>query len=87
MLIGVQRAELDNRILSALVELGWGVKASELVDHLRTAQRHVIGRLQALKRRGMVTYERDGASPSAAGIWAVSERGGQVASQVTAVPT
>jgi len=59
MLTGAQRSELSDSILSALVERGRGVKASELAEHLRQfTQRDVVGRLQALRRRGMVTYEQ-----------------------------
>jgi hypothetical protein len=57
------------RILSALAEPGWGVKASELAEHLRQYKlRDVVGRLQALKRRGMVTYERGGESSPCGGL-------------------
>ena len=81
MLTAPQRTELNCRILSTLNELGQGVKASELAEHLQVAQRDVVGRLQALKHREMVTYERDGNAPSAAGLWAVSEQGRQMVSQ------
>jgi hypothetical protein len=82
MLTGAQRSELSDSILSALVERGRGVKASELTEHLRQfTQRDVVGRLQALRRRGMVIYERGGESPSAAGVWIVSEQGRQVAAK------
>ena len=78
MLTGALRSELDSRILSVLVDLGRGVKASELVAHLRQfTQRDVVGRLQALKNRGLVTYERSDESPSAAGMWVASEQGRQ----------
>lgn len=80
MLTGPQRAELNHRILSTLTQLDQGVKASELAEYLQTAQRDIVGRLQALKRREMVLYERNGSAPSAAGLWAVSEQGRQAAS-------
>jgi DNA-binding transcriptional ArsR family regulator len=84
MLTGAQRSELSDRILSALVERGRGVKASELAEHLRQfTQRDVVGRLQALRRRGMVTYARSDESPSAAGVWIVSEQGRQVTAEIT----
>ena len=84
MLTGAQRSELDDLILSVLVELRQSVTASELAAHLRQfTQRDVVGRLQALKRRMMVTYERGGESPSAAGVWAVSELGRQVTAETT----
>ena len=80
MLTGALRSELDSRILSVLVDLGRGVKASEVVAHLRqVTQRDVVGRLQALKNRGLVTYARSDESPSAAGTWTASEQGRQVA--------
>jgi hypothetical protein len=83
MLTSTQRSELNHRILSTLTQFGHGMKASELGEHLwQFTQRDVVGRLQALKRQGMVTYERDSESPGAAGAWAVSGRGRQVASQV-----
>ena len=91
MLTGAQRSELDDLILSVLVELRQSVTASELAAHLRQfTQRDVVGRLQALKRRGVVTYERGGESPpfgdlrpSAAGVWTVSEQGRQVTAEIT----
>ena len=86
MLTGAQRLGLSDRILSILVELGQGVSASDLAGHLReVTQRDVVGRLQALKNRGLVTYARSDESPSAAGTWTVSERGRQAVSQVVIV--
>jgi len=82
MLTHPQRTALNQRILLTLTQLGQGVKASELAEHLQLAQRDVVGRLQALKRREMVTYERNSYSPSAAGLWAVSDQGRQIASQM-----
>jgi DNA-binding transcriptional ArsR family regulator len=77
-----QRSELNRRILSTLTRVGRGMKASELSEHLwQFTQRDVVGRLQVLKRQGMVSYARDGESPSAAGVWAVSDRGRQAANQ------
>ena len=82
MLTGTQRTELNYRILTTLNQLGRGVKASSLAEHLQVAQRDVVGRLQALKRQEMVVYERNGSAPSAAGVWAVSEQGRQAANQM-----
>lgn len=83
MLIGTQRTELNYRILSTLIQLGQGVKSSVLAEHLQVAQRDVVGRLQALKRREMVAYERNSRAPSAAGLWTVSKQGRQSVSQMT----
>ena len=75
---GTGRAKLDHRILTALAERGWGVKASELAGHLNVGQRDVISRLQSLKRRGAVRYDRDEHYPGAAGNWSISEQGQQI---------
>jgi Mn-dependent DtxR family transcriptional regulator len=79
MLTATQRTELNHRILSTLTEFDRGVKADALAERLQVTQRDVVGRLQALKRREMVTYERNGGAPSAPGLWAVSEQGRRTA--------
>lgn len=85
MLTHPQRTELNHRILSILTELGQGVRAAVLADYLQVTPRDVVGRLQALKRREMVTYERNGSVPSAPGLWTVSKRGRQMVSQMETV--
>jgi DNA-binding IclR family transcriptional regulator len=70
-----QRSELDRLILSALSEWEQGVTSSVLARQLDVPHRVVVGRLQALKRRGSVTFDRDDAYPSAAGVWSASEGG------------
>jgi DNA-binding IclR family transcriptional regulator len=85
MLTATQRTELNHRILSTLTESDQGVRAAALAQRLQLPQRDVVGRLQALKRREMVTYERDGSTPSAPGLWAVSEQGRQMVSQTDTV--
>ena len=82
MLTGTQREELSYRILSTMTELGQGVKASALAENLQAAQRDVVGRLQALKRRGMVVFMRDATQPYAAGHWSLSEQGRQAIDQM-----
>jgi DNA-binding MarR family transcriptional regulator len=82
MQTSTERTELSPRILQALIELGRGIKASELAECLQVPLRDVVGRLQALKRRGLVTHERNSEAPGAAGLWAVSEEGQQVATAV-----
>ena len=69
----IQRSELDRLILSALNEWGQGVTSSVLARELGVTHRVVVGRLQALKRRGSVIFDRDDAYQSAAGVWSVSE--------------
>jgi DNA-binding MarR family transcriptional regulator len=86
MLTGTQREELSYRILSILIELDQGVKASALTEHLQVAQRDVVGRLQALKRRGMVVFVRDATEPYAAGHWNISEQGRQAIDQMAPSP-
>lgn len=83
---GTQREELSYRLLSTLTELGQGVKASALAERLQVAQRDVVGRLQALKRRGMVDYERDATQPYAAGHWSISELGHQAINEMAPSP-
>jgi predicted DNA-binding transcriptional regulator len=83
VLTGPQRTELNHRILSTLIELDRGVKAFELTAHLQVAQRDVVGRLQVLKHRGMVTYKRNSRAQSAAGLWVISEQGRQMVGQMT----
>ena len=70
-----ERSELDRLILSALNEWGQGVPSSVLARQLDVPQRAVVGRLQALKRRGAVAFDRDETYPGAAGVWSVSEGG------------
>ena len=86
MLTDTQREELSYRILSTLTELGQGVKASALAEHLQVAQRDMVGRLQALKRRGMVVFVRDATQPYAAGLWSLSEQGRQAIDQTAPSP-
>ena len=81
MLTATQRIELNHRILSTLTESDQAVRAAVLAERLQLPQRDVVGRLQALKRREMVTYARNGSEPSAPGLWAVSEQGRQMVSQ------
>jgi DNA-binding IclR family transcriptional regulator len=80
MLTAAQRIELNRRILSTLTESDQSLRAAVLAERLQLPQRHVVGRLQALKRREMVTYKRNGSAPSAPGLWAVSDQGRQVVS-------
>ena len=70
-----ERSELDHLVLSVLTELGHGVTSSVLARQLDVPHRAVVGRLQALKRRGSVTFDRSGTYQSAAGVWSVSEEG------------
>ena len=70
-----ERTKLDLLILSALDEWGQGVPSSALARQLDVPHRAVVGRLQALKRRGSVTFDRSGTYQSAAGVWSVSEEG------------
>jgi len=67
--------DMNHLILSALMEFEQGVKSSVLAGHLRLTHRDVVGRLQALKRQGSVSYVRSSPYPSAAGLWYVSEEG------------
>ena len=86
MLTGAQRSALSERILAVLVGLEQGMTASDVAGHLReVTQRDVVGRLQALKNQGLVTYARSDESPSAAGMWTMSERGRHAVSQVVMV--
>jgi predicted ArsR family transcriptional regulator len=75
MLTATQRTKLNHRILSVLIESSQDVRAAALAERLQFPHRHVVARLQALKRQGIVTYERGDGSPSTPGIWALSERG------------
>ncbi len=84
MLTATQRTELNHRILSTLIESGQSFRAAALAERLHLPHRHVVARLQALKRRGTVTYEHDNSSPSAPGLWAVSEQGREMVSQTSA---
>ena len=68
-----ERTKLDRLILSSLDRWEQGVPSSVLASHLDVTHRVVVGRLQALKRRGSVAFDRDGPYPSAAGVWSVSE--------------
>lgn len=86
MLTRLQRTALDNCILAILAERGQSIRASELSEHLQVAQRDVVGRLQALKHRGMVDYERDATQPYAAGHWSISEQGQQAINEMTPSP-
>jgi DNA-binding IclR family transcriptional regulator len=70
-----ERTKLDLLILSTLDEWGPGAFSSALARQLDVPHRAVVGRLQALKRRGSVTFDRSGTYQSAAGVWAVSEEG------------
>jgi DNA-binding IclR family transcriptional regulator len=78
MLTATQRTELNHRILSILVDSDQDLRAAALAERLQTPRRHVVARLQALKRQGIVTYEHGDGSPSTPGIWALSERGRQM---------
>ena len=71
------RVELSHRILCTLAEYDQSVIASDLAHALTVGQRNVVGRLQALKRRGMVSFERDAAQPYGAGYWRITEQGRQ----------
>lgn len=82
MITATQRTELDHRILLTLSQFGQGVKAAALAECLQTTKRNVVGRLQALKHQEMVVYERNGSTPSAPGLWSVSQQGRQVTNQM-----
>jgi predicted ArsR family transcriptional regulator len=81
MLTATQRTEMSHCIVSTLIESGRGFRAAALAERLQLPHRHVVARLQALKRRGIVTYEHGDGSPSTPGIWAISEQGRQIVSQ------
>jgi predicted ArsR family transcriptional regulator len=69
------RIELDHRILRALATGRQSMIAFELAQALAAGHRAVVGRLQALKRRGMVAFERDAANPYGPGHWRIAEPG------------
>jgi predicted ArsR family transcriptional regulator len=73
----LDRMELSHGILCTLAGNNRSMIASELARALAVGQRDVVGRLQALKRRGMVSFERDAAQPYGAGHWRISEQGRQ----------
>lgn len=71
------RVELSHRILCTLAGSDRSMVASELAHALTVGQRNVVGQLQALKRRGMVAFERDATRPYGAGHWRITEQGRQ----------
>ena len=86
MMTGAQRTELNERILSILDGLDQGSKAFDLAERLDVAPRDVVGRLQSLKRQGLVTHEQLGQYSSSAGQWFISDAGRESIGAVPEVP-
>jgi predicted ArsR family transcriptional regulator len=70
-----EHAALNDRILRSLSANGQDMTARKLAGYVEAPLRQVVGRLQVLKRQGVVTFARYDSAPSAPGRWALTEKG------------